>query len=358
MSALAVVAAAGARTPLGLTAAQTGFLLRAGMAAMAAAPLCDAEGGAVTMCFDTTLAPLCVGEERACALALAALGEALAAVPEAGRPRSALLLLCLDGAGGGGAGGGGRRRGGAAPGAAVAAAVHASAEQRLGAVELEVVARGAAGAAWALGPALARLAARQIDAVLLGGVHTDYDPLAIRALEAQGRLFSPKNPDAVVPGEAAAFALLARPERARLRDGGSTACLVAVGTGEERAGPDNDHSSFEARGLTAAVRGAAAAIEPAQGRIGWAITDLAFEQARHHEWSAVLTRTHALWCEPHALDAPAQRLGRLGAAALPLGLVLAAEGWRRGWAPAPRALAIAGSDTGERGALLLEAQEG
>ncbi len=53
-------------------------------------------------------------------------------------------------------------------------------------VPLEIAARSGAGAAFALPSALAALAARKLDAVVIGGAHTDYDPETIAALERPG----------------------------------------------------------------------------------------------------------------------------------------------------------------------------
>jgi 3-oxoacyl-[acyl-carrier-protein] synthase-1 len=50
-------------------------------------------------------------------------------------------------------------------------------------------------------------------------------------------------------------------------------------------------------------------------------------------------------------------MGHLGAAAMPLHVILAAEAFRRGFAPHPYAVSIAGSDGGERAALLLSAPQ-
>ncbi len=107
------------------------------------------------------------------------------------------------------------------------------------------------------------------------------------------------------------------------------------------------------RRASAAFRAAGEPLAEAALRAGWAISDHTFEARRILEWQAAVTRTHALWGEPHRLDSPAQRIGNLGAAALLLAMVLAAEGWRRHYAPSGIALAFAGSDAGERGALLL-----
>jgi 3-oxoacyl-[acyl-carrier-protein] synthase-1 len=212
---------------------------------------------------------------------------------------------------------------------------------------------GAAGAAIALGRALDAMAERRLDAVLLGGVHTDYDPAVIARLEAQGRLFTPRNLDALIPGEAAAFALLAREDVVRVAKLPTLARVVGVGTGVERATPDNDEPAFDARGLTAAVRAAGADLLAEQLKVGWSFNDLTFEMRRTYEWQAMVTRTGGLWGEPYATEWPAQRLGHLGAAALPLHVALAAEGWRRGWAPSSIAMALVGSDGGDRGALAL-----
>lgn len=348
MKSRAYVAAAGVRTALGQTTVQTAMLLRTGVAAISAAPLVDAAGEQVTMCFDPTLDPYLVGEERAAALAAPALAEALEPLGEAmgALSLSMRLLLCVDG----------RRagvRGGPAPGALLAARVHTQAREIAPGIALEVTARGPAGAAFALPKALDDLAARRIDALVLGGVHSDYDPEIIAALGEEGRLFSAQNLDALIPGEAAAFVVLTREETARRAGIQAAARLSGLGTGMERARPDNDESAFEAHGLIAAVRAAAEEAAENQLRVGWAIADHTFETRRVYEWQAMLTRTHALWGAPHHVESPAQRLGHLGAAAMPLQMALAAEGWKRGYAPSGMALCFAGSDSGERGAILM-----
>jgi 3-oxoacyl-[acyl-carrier-protein] synthase-1 len=131
------------------------------------------------------------------------------------------------------------------------------------------------------------------------------------------------------------------------------AAVVGVATGSERATPDNDVSAYEAHGLTATVRAAAEPLVGEDRKAGWAITDLTFELRRVYEWQAMLVRTRKVWGEPYVVDAPAQRMGQLGAAAVPFGLALAALGWHHGSAPAPVAVVLAGSEGGDRGAVLL-----
>ncbi len=356
MKTLAVCAASGARTSLGGTLVETAFLLRTGIAAIAASPLADADGEQVTMCFDKAIDPYLVGEERAAELAAPALAEALSQLGEEGESLSLRLLLCLDaprspavrserGERG--------ERGEQAAGAVVAQRLHARARELSPGITLEVCARGSAGAAFALPQALEALASRQMDALVLGGVHTDYDPATIADLAAQGRLHGPKNLDAVIPGEAAAFVVLMREDTARRLRLEPAARITGIGSAMARARPDNDESVFDAKGLTTAVRAAAAELVTEQLRAGWLLTDHTFESSRILEWQTMATRAHALFGSPYHLESPAQRLGHLGAASLPLAIALAAEGWKRGYAPSAIAIALAGSEAGERGAIVL-----
>jgi 3-oxoacyl-[acyl-carrier-protein] synthase-1 len=90
-------------------------------------------------------------------------------------------------------------------------------------------------------------------------------------------------------------------------------------------------------------------------RAGWLLSDLTFEDWRAREWQAVYVRAAHVLGPPHCIDNPAQRLGHLGVAALPLSLVLVAEANRHGHAPSPLALTMASSDDGARTAMLLAA---
>ena len=78
MKAVAVILGAGAVTPLGLHALSTALAHRAGMAAMREAPLSDADGQPITMCFLPTLPASTTGGARALALGVRALDEAAA----------------------------------------------------------------------------------------------------------------------------------------------------------------------------------------------------------------------------------------------------------------------------------------
>jgi 3-oxoacyl-[acyl-carrier-protein] synthase-1 len=326
----------GARTAVGLDARQTGFLLRAGFPAIAEAPLADSNGEAVTMAFLPTLDGHLVGAERLVALARAPFEEAIAPI----RDRAADVFVAIDEA--------------CEDAAITGQLLRAALGRMMPAANVEVAARGEAALGAVLPSAVASLEARRVDAVVIGGVHSDYDPRAITALESSGRLFSRENLDSRVPGEAAAFFVLMRVTDAARLGLTPVARVVGVGTGRERARPDNDEPAAEALGMTAAVRQAMAPLARDGRGAGWILTDLTGEMRRLQEWQTVFVRTQDVLARPYFIDSPAQRIGYLGAAAMPLFVAMAATAWEHGYAPSPLALCSAGNDGGDRVALVLE----
>ena len=349
MKTSASIVSVGAITPVGLGAVDSAFSHRAAAAGMREAPLVDAEGERVTMCFLPTLDPRLTGADRASVLARGALTEAITALGPIARTLRARLWLSLDEVF--------SERGpdGTPAASTFAAELTRSVALHLPELAFEVAARGPASPGYLLPSLCEALNSGAIDAGILGGVHTDYDPRRVAALSAADRLFKPDNLDALIPGESAAFVVLMRPDVARKHKLRSRAEIRAVATGYEKARPDNDESAFQASGLTAALRTALAPLGEQGLRAGWLLTDVTFELFRHYEIQASIVRIQKLLCEPQQVESPAQRMGYLGAAAMPLHLVLAAEAHRRGFAPHPYAVSIAGSDAGERAALLVSA---
>ena len=331
----AVVASVGAKTVVGLDARQTGFLLRAGFPAMAESPLANAEGEAITMGFVPTLDGALVGPERLSALARAPFEEAVAPIRDLG----AEVHVAIDE--------------GCEDAALAAHLLEAMVKRVMPQANVRVEAGGEAGPGAMLAAAIRALDARQSDIVVIGGVHSDHDPRVIAALEASGRLFSRDNLDARIPGEAAAFFVLMRAGDASRHRLTPLARVIGVGTGRERARPDNDDSAYEALGLTAAVRKATEPLAAAGTTAGWLLTDLTFEMRRQYEWQSVWVRSQKVLGKPYLIDSPAQRIGYLGAAALPLFAAMAATAWSHGYAPSPLALLLAGNDGGDRAAAVL-----
>lgn len=325
----------GAKTAVGLNARQTGFLLRAGFPAMAEAPLANAAGEAVTMAFVPTLDGRLVGAERLVALARAPFEEAVGPIREV----AAEVHVAIDE--------------GCEEGEVAIALLEAMVKRAMPAATVSVEARGEAAPGAFLLAAILALETRRADVVVIGGVHSDYDPQSIAVLEASGRLFSRENLDARIPGEAAAFFVLVRAgdeARHRLMP---LARLIGAGTGRERARPDNDELAHEALGMTAAVRQATESLAGDGRTAGWILTDLTGEMRRLYEWQSVFVRAHKVLGRPYLIESPAQRIGYLGAAAIPLFVAMAATAWRHGYAPSPIALATAGNDGGDRAAVVL-----
>ncbi|WP_437964694.1 hypothetical protein WMF04_34155 [Sorangium sp. So ce260] len=226
-------------------------------------------------------------------------------------------------------------------------------ERSMPAATVDIVAGGEAALGRLLIEALNALSSRKVDAVILGGVHSDYDPLTIQALEESGRLFSPENLDARIPGEAAAFFVLMRDADADRKGLRALARVLGVGTGRERAGPHDDAPAYEAFGLTSATQQAAVPLSRSGQTAGWMLTDLTGEMRRLREWQAAFVRVQDVLGRPYIIESPAQRIGYLGAAAMPLLVAMVATAWAHGYAPSPVAIATAGNDGGERAAVVL-----
>lgn len=347
---MSVIVGTGAFTPFGLNALQTAFLLRTGMPAMTWSPLADQQGEPVTFGLQGTLDPEKTGGARALDLALPAFDEAVAPLlPFADRLRIGVVLSLDEELAPKSSWSGPN------PGGELLAAFERHVLSRFPHSKVTVVARGAGGPGQVLPDALAALSRFEIDALIFGGAHTDYDPARIRWLEDQGRLFTVSNLDAIVPGECAAFVALMAPDVARRANLPVLGRVGSIASGFEEATPDNDLSAYEAKGLTAAVRAATRAFVGEKRTAGWMLTDSTFEMRRLYEWQSVITRTREVWGEPFVVEAPAQRMGLLAAAALPLLMVTAAEGFSRNFAPSPLAVLMTGSDGGERTALVMEA---
>lgn len=341
MKSLGTIVGVGMRTGVSHDALSTSLLLRTGVPAITACPLAGPDDEPVSMAFDPTLDPYLVGEERASRLGAAAAFELAGCLGTAARSLRSRVALAFP-----------------EPrpdqkrhevGQALATSFRNVLGETFGSPPVDLATRGAAGLAWCLPDALTELAAGRVEVVVAGGIHTDYDPEAIRVLGATGRLFSPSNVDAILPGEAAAFVLITRDDVARRLGLAPMARIHGIGTDTNDEEPGR---TFESAAFTRAIRAATDDL-PEEIVVGWAVTHLGFEHAPVREFYSALTRTHKRFGPPLVVDSPAQRAGHLGAAALPLSIGFMALAHRHGFAPAPFGLAIAGSERGERAAVLV-----
>ena len=164
--------------------------------------------------------------------------------------------------------------------------------------------------------------------------------------------------DGVIPGEAAACLLLARPEARRGGKGSQVlATIRGIGFGEERSLRSND-IPLRADGLTAAAKAALGEAGLAMHDMDFRLSDAAGDSYAFKEQSLVVTRLLRKNKESFPLWLSADSLGDVGAAAGLCGLATAIAAFRRGYAPGPRAIAFASSESGARAALVLEKNEG
>jgi len=214
-----------------------------------------------------------------------------------------------------------------------------------------IVAQGRAAGVHAIEQAMARIAGGEDEAILVGGVDSHFDPDRLEQLDQARRLHGPGTENGFIPGEGAAFVLLA--SRRRFGPGTHAASIVGVGT-EREPRPFGSTEPCHALGMTLAAK---RAIEPAGAAIiGWALSDVVGERHRVDEWLFASGRIQSSFAADLQHDAPLMITGDLGAASAPLLVVLACVGWQTGCASADVALVAAHSDGPERGAILL-AQE-
>jgi hypothetical protein len=329
----------GAVSPLGSAAAQTGFFLRAGSNNIRLTPFIDDWGERVQMSYVASLAPSLVGVERMTLLA----SKALYPLAEQLRPRTRIVLSLPE-----------RFREGPLSNSlneqGQVFAERFSREISAGTKDLrfEYFPAGRAGGALALARAIDSLNRGEADFAIAGGVDSFYEWPALQQIQKQDRFLTQDNLDGFIPGEGAAFLGLSTQLRYP-----RTACVAALGTGIE-PNPVLSEQPSAAQGITQAMNTAVQPLRDARRRTEYWIVDLTHETYGIDEFQTVIARFGDVLGVPTRLETPLREIGDIGAATLPLFAVLACEAWTRKYAPDQYCIALAGSDSGLRGALLLE----
>lgn len=168
----------------------------------------------------------------------------------------------------------------------------------------------------------------------------------LEAYHGQRRLLTADNSDGFIPGEAAAALLvtLERPDEA-------TRCL-GFGYGTEPA-PLNSGEPLRADGLVQAIRAALDDAGLELGQLDYRMTDLSGEQFGFKEAALALLRLLRERKEEYDLQHPADCVGEIGAAALPLIVAMAKDLGEAGLAPGPGALVHVSGDVAERAAVVV-----
>lgn len=204
--------------------------------------------------------------------------------------------------------------------------------------------RGRAGGVRAVARA-ADLLGAETPFVVAGGVDSHRDPGVLEALAMEGRLKTEYSRDGFVPGEGAAFLLLAR-------RGAADALAVLHGFA---AGMEPGHlygdAPYRGDGLAAVFAASLAqAAEPVRAVYG----SMNGESYWAREYGVACLRGRERLADGHALHHPADCHGDTGAAAGPMLAALAALGIAGGYRQPP-CLVYGSSDRGERAAFLVHA---
>jgi 3-oxoacyl-[acyl-carrier-protein] synthase-1 len=210
----------------------------------------------------------------------------------------------------------------------------------------EVVAAGRAGGAAAIEKACARLARGDDEAIVVGGVDTYFDPDRLEALDRAMRLHSPSCENGFIPGEGAAFALLAARRRTSARVLGQIAGVSTENEPRTYGSPE----PCQALAVTIAAKRALGSL--GKNRVSWILSDVVGERHRVEEFLFATGRLHDAF-EDLTHDQPLMKTGDLGAASAVMLLAIACVGYETGFAPSNAAAIFAHSDEPLRGVLLV-----
>ena len=341
------IVATGARTPLGLQAAPSAAAYRAAISGMGEHPfMIDQVGDPMPGALDVQLDPGLIGPERLLALVEPALREACASLGKNAQVSKLWLPVYLG-----------------LPELRPGFTERDAATVRFGLTRFEglpitisdvnMYTQGHAAGLLALATATEKIQQGAVEACLVGGVESYFQPDTMEWLDENRQLAGAVSRSAFVPGEAAGFCLLMN-ERARTRLGLSAlVCVLAVSIGRETKLIKTSEICLGA-GLTTVVQNAVGGLSPDSGRINAVICDINGERYRGEEWGFVCLRLSQYFDDPTAYDSPADCWGDMGAASGPLFAMLACQAAVRGYAKGPRTLLWTSSECGLRGAAVLE----
>jgi 3-oxoacyl-[acyl-carrier-protein] synthase-1 len=326
---IARVVSVGAHTAVGLSAEQTAFGLRAALFCPRTIGHRDVEGESLGAVLATSIPEEIVGWERLVSLALPALREATG---ERSSALGAPLFLAMPAP---------------RPGLDGSDAVHVGREIAEAALagNTEIIRFGGGNEAFggALAAAMAYLEERPDGRAIVGAVESFHEPETYAHLDGEFRILSGRSPNGFIPGEGAAFAVLAGPDA---QTDATLAEVVFAAVAEEGA-------SFEPDGAFTDVV-LRACLATGTEVVPWVLVDQRTERHRGRSWDRVSTRV-APRIHPTATETMtlAERLGDAGAASGAIMLVHATVGLSAGFAPGASAVVAMGSDLSRRASFTL-----
>lgn len=341
--------AAAARTPVGLTAESSAAAVRAGISRLREFSFVTADGTPLVLGSDPLLDRAAEGRDRMATMLEAVLDEILR---KAGprlirRDQGCDVLLAVP-----------ENRPGFTDKDADALCRAALAHLNGRGVRSRgvVAARGHAGALAAVRQAIERVERRETRAespfFLVLGVDSYLHSETLLWLETEQRLALPGIPNGFMPGEAASGVLLATKD---VRAAAGLPCLAVVtgaGIAHEPLLRSSETGSFGIA-IHDAVQRAASGLSLPRDAADAVYADINGERYRSDEWGFFALRGYRAM-RSLAYLTPCDCWGDIGAAFGPMAMILAAQSFVRRYADGPRALVMAGSESGLRGAVFLE----
>ena len=197
----------------------------------------------------------------------------------------------------------------------------------------------------AVGAEAIRLACNQVQEKgdgysLVIGSDSHLGPEQLEAIDYADRLHSVNNTWGFTPGEAAGAILISSGSKIKDLVDAPLARIAAASTGTEDKLLGTKTVCI-GEGLTKAFRGALSADQ----KVVHSYCDLNGETYRANEFGFAVCRTAKCFHDAASFTAAAQCWGDIGAASVPLQLILAASAWSRGYATGDTALCWASSAT-------------
>jgi len=210
---------------------------------------------------------------------------------------------------------------------------------------------GRAGGLVAVGRAASLVRSGRSLFVLAGGVDSLVDPSTLSDLDTRGRVKSEGNLDGFIPGEGAAFLLLASRAAAAAAGLPAMAVVSEVTEGFEK-GHLGSKETYKGEGLAATIQSLVSSAPPPRPFVSvW--SSMNGESHWGREWGVALLRSSGAFADPLAMNHPADCFGDTGAAAGAILTGLACLGTSGG-----PALVYASSDLGPRASLSIRSTGG
>lgn len=211
--------------------------------------------------------------------------------------------------------------------------------------------RGRAGGIAALGTAVRMVTSGAAPVMLAGGVDTYRDLFVLGTLDAEGRVKSSSNLDGFIPGEGAAFLLVASGEATQRF--AMTPLAVLSGMKESfESGHFYSSEPYRGDGLANCLQQVWGS-GLLQAPVAEVWSSMNGESHWGKEWGVAFLRNRPMFGEEHGVQHPADCYGDLGAASGPALVALAALGIGGGYSRAP-ALVYGSNDRGQRAAMVVQ----